>query len=55
MFDKMENEDDYLNTVLFSDEATFHLSGKVNRHNIGIWGTVNSHGIVQNMCETHQN
>jgi hypothetical protein len=39
MTDKMENEDDYLNTVLFSDEATFHLSGKVNRHNIRIWGT----------------
>jgi hypothetical protein len=23
----------------FSDEATFHLSGKVNRHNVRIWGT----------------
>jgi hypothetical protein len=22
--------------LIFSDEATFHLSGKVNRHNVGI-------------------
>jgi hypothetical protein len=31
--DKMENED-YLNTIMFNDEATFHLSGKINRHKI---------------------
>lgn len=29
--------------ILFSDEATFHLSGKVNRHNCRIWGVVNPH------------
>jgi hypothetical protein len=37
MSDKMENEDDYLNTILFSDEANFRLNGKVNRHNVRIW------------------
>ena len=29
---------------VFSDEATFHVSGKVNKHNIRIWGS-------QNPCE----
>ncbi|KAG8286217.1 hypothetical protein J6590_065677 [Homalodisca vitripennis] len=24
-----------------SDEATFHTNGKVNRHNVRIWGTDN--------------
>jgi hypothetical protein len=43
----MENGDDYLNTILFSDESSFHLSGKVNRHNVRIWGTVISHKIVE--------
>jgi len=49
MFDKMENEDDYLNTILLSDEVTFHLSGKVNRHKVKILGTVNSHEIVEHV------
>jgi hypothetical protein len=29
--------------ILFSDEATFNLSGKVSRHNARIWGTENPH------------
>jgi hypothetical protein len=29
MFDKTENEADYLNKIGFSNEATFHPSGKV--------------------------
>ena len=36
----------YLNRILFTDEATFHVSGLVHRHNIRIWGTENPH-IVQ--------
>jgi hypothetical protein len=26
---------------IFSDEATFHINGKVNRHNVRVWGTEN--------------
>ena len=29
MFDKTANEYDYLNKIVFSDEVTFHLSGKL--------------------------
>jgi hypothetical protein len=32
---------------MFSDEACFHLSGKVNRHNVHIWGMENPHATVQ--------
>jgi hypothetical protein len=35
---KME-EDGFVGRLLFSDEATFHISGKVNRHNVRIWRT----------------
>jgi hypothetical protein len=35
---KME-EDGYVERLIFSDEATFHVSGKVSRHNVRIWGT----------------
>jgi hypothetical protein len=49
MFDKMENKDDYLNKILFSDEETFHLSGKVNYHTVRIWGTWNPHEIMEHV------
>ena len=34
-------DDTFLPPLIFSDEATFHLSGKVNRHNVLIWGLQN--------------
>ena len=34
----MENDDDLLAKIIFSDEKTFHLSGEVNRYNVRIWG-----------------
>jgi hypothetical protein len=36
---RIEIENNFLAKVLFSDEATFHLSDMVNRHNMRIWGT----------------
>ena len=35
---KME-ENDFIERLIFCDEATFHISGKVNGHNVRIWGT----------------
>jgi hypothetical protein len=35
---RIDEDNDYLKRVVFSDEATFHISGKVNRHNVRIWG-----------------
>ena len=34
-------------TGAFSDEATFHLSGLVNRQNMRFWGTENPHKIAE--------
>ena len=33
--------------MVFSDEATFHVSGKVNKHNIRIWGSENPCEVVE--------
>lgn len=41
--ESIENDPDLLSKIIFSDEATFYLNGKVNRHNIRIWGTQNPH------------
>jgi len=43
----MENDDDLLTKIIFSDEATFHLSGKVNRYNVRIWGSENPHASLE--------
>jgi hypothetical protein len=46
--------------VVFSDEATFHLPGNFNQHNLRIWGSNNSNEVIAhtrdspklNMCLT---
>ncbi|PNF14729.1 hypothetical protein B7P43_G08933 [Cryptotermes secundus] len=42
----MEDET-FISRLIFSDEATFHLSGTVNRHNVRIWGTEQPHETVE--------
>ena len=37
---------------MFTDEATFHLSGKVNRHKVRIWGTENPREIEENVRDS---
>jgi hypothetical protein len=43
---KQENES-FISRIVFSDEATFHLSGKVNRHNVRIWALEQPHATVE--------
>jgi hypothetical protein len=44
---KAKAEDGFLDRVVFNDESTFHLRGKVLWHNMRIWDTENPHAIVQ--------
>ena len=39
----MDEDDNFLNRWVFSDEAIFHLSGRVNTHNAIMWGRENPH------------
>ena len=41
--EKIEENGHFLNHICFNDEATFHMSGKLNEHNARIWGTENPH------------
>lgn len=48
MLDRIEYSENYLKIICFSDEATFHLSGKVNRHICRIlWGSENPRLVIQ--------
>jgi hypothetical protein len=46
MLSRIEENDSYLDLVLFSDESTFHVCGKVNRNNCRIWGSENPHQVI---------
>jgi hypothetical protein len=45
-------EDEFATRLIFSDEATFHLSGKVNRHNIRVCGTGNLHATTEHQRDS---
>jgi hypothetical protein len=38
--------------LIFSDEATYHLYGKVNRHNVRVWGTENPHATIEHIMNS---
>ena len=42
------DDDNFLKRLLFSDEVTFYVSGKVNKQNVRIWETEKPHRIVEN-------
>ena len=46
--------DGFEDSLIFSDEATFHLSGKVNGNNVRIWGTENPRVAIQNVQPYHR-
>ena len=41
--ERTENDPQLLDCLLFSDEAHFHLRGKVNRQNFRFWATKQPH------------
>ena len=41
--EQISEDEKFLNRVCFSDEATFYVSGKINTHNVRIWGSEHPH------------
>jgi hypothetical protein len=52
MLSRLDDDDAFMKHIVFSDEATFHMSGKVNRHNCQIWGNENTHEVMEHECDT---
>ena len=44
-FCELENDNSYLDNIVFLDEATFHFCSKINKHNCRLWGSENLHVI----------
>src|SRR5690349_12313492 len=47
LIQNIDNDNRFLENIIFSDEATFHISGLVNRHNCRIWGDENPHELYE--------
>ena len=45
-------QDEFDDRLVFSDEATFHLTGKVNKHNTRIWGTEHLHLTLEDVRDS---
>ena len=43
MLQQISEDEAFLKRVCFSDEVTFHVSEKLNKHNVRIWGSENPH------------
>jgi hypothetical protein len=51
-FQQRLEEDEFAEKLVFSDEATFRVCGKANRHNVRIWGTENPHPTVEHVSDS---
>jgi len=52
--EKCNREEDFLQRVCFSDEATFYLNGEVNRHNCRYWSKENPHWMEEGHAQELQ-
>jgi hypothetical protein len=48
MLDRIGRDPNFL-TNMFSDEATFHVSGAVNRHKFRVWGSQQTHSVMEHV------
>jgi hypothetical protein len=48
----MSSDYHFLQKAKFSDQATFHVSGAVNRRNVRLWGPENPHAYVEHQRDS---
>jgi hypothetical protein len=46
------DEECFIERLIFPDEASFHISGKVNRHSIHIWGMEQPHAQIEHQRDS---
>lgn len=49
---RIDDDENFLKNVFFSDEATFHVSGTVNRNNCRVWGAEHPHEVIQHQRDS---
>lgn len=46
-FANLQEEDGFLEKLIYGDESPFHISGKVNKYNVRIWGCANPRAVIE--------
>jgi len=46
------DENDFVERLIFCNETTFHISGKVNVHNVRTWGTEQPHAQIEHQRDS---
>jgi hypothetical protein len=54
MPDRIDRDAKFLTNIMFSEEATFHVSGAVNRHKVQIWGSQQLHSIMEHVGDSRK-
>ena len=49
---KQRTDSNFARNIVFSDEATFHINGAVNRHNTFIYSSENPHAILEHRMKS---
>ena len=52
MFQRIQDDGKFLDSVIFSDKSTFHGSGRVNTHNCRIWGSENPRASLEHVRDS---
>jgi hypothetical protein len=52
MFQRIQDNERFLDSLIFSAESTFHVSGKVNTHNCRIWGSENPCAFLEHVRDS---
>jgi hypothetical protein len=47
ILNEIDNDEQFLQHVMFSDVANFHVSGHLHRHNVRIWANERPHDFVE--------
>ena len=47
MLIRIEDDEDSLKKVMFTEEACFYVLGKVSQHKVRIWGSENPHVVIE--------
>jgi hypothetical protein len=52
MLEKLDEYNEFLKEIMFSYEATFYVSGKVNKQKVRIWRSEHPHATVEHIKDT---
>jgi hypothetical protein len=49
MFHRIQDDERFLDSLIFSDDSMFHVNDRANTHNCKIWGSENSSVSLENV------